>query len=145
MYRSSDSLSSSSSPPFAPLAPALASLARPEPATEAKSQRKNSLLWSRVRSRVRPRACLLIDSDGSRYANERRHFLCDTEPGVGIRPIRTFFLTTWVGLGGTCLVNNCVAAKTIWSSLILSSFHLIFVPELARAPCSLEVSESLCQ
>ena len=62
---------------------------------------------------MRARACLLIDSDGSRYANERRHFLCDTEPGVGIRPIRTFFLTTWVGLGGTCLVNNCVAAKTM--------------------------------
>ena len=76
---------------------------------------------------MRPRACLLIDSDGSRYANERRHFLSDTGPGVGIRPIRTFFLTTWVGLGGTCLA---LLRKLLSFLLILSSFHFIFIPEL---------------
>ena len=95
---------------FAPLAPALASPEpQPGPATGAKSRRKNFLPSEEESGAGVPGpACLLIDCDGSRCANERRHFLCDTGPRVGIRPIRTFFLAAWVGLGGTCLVH-CVA------------------------------------
>ena len=37
--------------------------------------------------------------------------MCDTGARVGTRPIRTFFLAAWVGLGGTWLVH-CVA-KTV--------------------------------
>ena len=69
------------------------------------------LLGGKLNSRIKFQGGLLIDSDGSRYANGRRHFLCDTGARVGTRPIGTFFLAAWVGTGGTWLVH-CVA-KTV--------------------------------
>ena len=94
------------------------------PATGAKSRRKNSLPSEEESAGVPGPACLLIDSDGSRYANGRRHFLCDTGARVGIRPIRTFFLAAWVGLGGTCLVH-CVV-KTMDKTLAIGNVSGMF-------------------
>ena len=123
---------------FAPLAPALAST------STAHSQPLELNLGGKIpcaewRGEWSP-ACLLIDSDGSRYANGRRHFLCDTGARVGTRPIRTFFLAAWVGLGGTWLVH-CVAKTVVLNSRSVSMkmdvydkdipciyVHLIFVP-----------------
>ena len=100
-----------------------------------------------------PALCLLIDSDGSRYANGRRHFLCDTGARVGTRPIGTFFLAAWVGTGGTWLVH-CVAKTVVLNNrhvslkmdvydedtLYFSSFDLIFVPGFPVCCVSLSLS-----
>ena len=135
---------SSSSPPFAPLAPALASRARPEPVAGAKSQRKNSLLWSE-------------ESAAKSVSSYRFWWLALRQWEAA------FFVRLGAGgrdptnkdifsdnLGGAwrylCFVNTIAMLRKLWSSsLILSSFHFVFVPELARSLCSLEVSESLCQ
>ena len=113
---------------FAPLAP------QPWPAwspSPAQCQPPELNLGGKIPCRVKrrgswcPPACLLIDSDGSRYANGRRHFLCDTGARVGIRPIRTFFLAAWVGLGGTCLVH-CVA-KTMDKTQAIGKVSRMFL------------------
>ena len=45
--------------------------------------------------------------------------MCDTGARVGTRPIRTFFLAAWVGLGGTWLVH-CVAKTVVLNSRSVS-------------------------
>ena len=114
---------------FAPLAPALAST------STAHSQPLELNLGGKIpcaewRGEWSP-ACLLIDSDGSRYANGRRHFLCDTGARVGTRPIRTFFLAAWVGLGGTWLVH-CVAKTVVLNNIEMFQWKWMFTMKIFK-------------